>query len=154
MPWKQQEHFVNGMIQDQANCLIQAQVEGDTNGFFVAYFEQEGRVIQKTNTFYCWSNRRIGIVQCSIQKHINISNTMLTRQIPFFKENGKQWKRAELQPEVNNKITATNTGVKTTKIATPQPKVNCKTTIAKKEIEKSKALVKKGSKNKYEKRSK
>ena len=137
---------MDGLTQDQANCLIQAQLEDDANGFFLAYFEQISSVIQRPTHPIVEVIEGLELYNGQFQNITMPTTTKPTRQAPHVKDNGKQLKPEESQSVVKNKTAVTNTGVKTKKIATPQPKVNCKTTIAKKGIEKSKVLVKKAAK--------
>ena len=144
--WKRRGHVVDGLTQEQANCLIRAQLEDDTNGFFVAYFERLGSVIQRPTHPIVEAIEGLELYNGQFKNITMPTTTKPTRQAPHVEENGKQLKPAEPQPVVNNKSAATNTGVKTKKIAKPQPKVNSKTTNAKKGSEKSKVLVKKAAK--------
>jgi 25S rRNA (cytosine2278-C5)-methyltransferase len=40
--WKRRGHTCAGLTEEQAACLIRADMEDETNGFFVAYFERVG----------------------------------------------------------------------------------------------------------------
>ena len=122
--------------------MIRAQVEDDTNGFFVAYFERNGSVIPRP-THSPIVEAIEGLESYSGQfKTTNIP----TKQIPTVKENEKEWKLTKPQPIVNNNTEVNFQEIKTTKIAKPQPGVNNKITITKKESKTFKLLVKEAAK--------
>ena len=142
--WTRRGHLVDGLTIEQTNCMIRAQVEDDTNGFFVAYFERNGSVIPRP-THSPIVEAIEGLESYSGQfKTTNIP----TKQIPTVKENEKEWKLTKPQPIVNNKKEVNLQEIKTTKLPKPQPGVNNKLSTTKKEIKISKILVKKAAKKK------